>query len=237
MHSKLLSIFAGLSVLSLAQARPGSALASRDTPNSLWCGYVKNAAVKQVSAVWTVPDVSLPSPNSHGDYEIFQWVGIDGASPSSCGNVLLQGGTSQVFNNGRYVTDFWYEFYNPNQTPSLHVAYPPLKIGDQVRVTVTATSANDGNIFFENLTTGVSDTQYVHSDMPLCFEHVEWVAEAPTQRLPNFATFDFTQVSAVTGDGTSINAAGSELWYLNGAAAKCSASMGNGGSSIRVFQQ
>ena len=94
--SKLLSIFAGLSVLSLAQARPGSALASRDTPNSLWCGYVKNAAVKQVSAVWTVPDVSLPSPNSQGDYEIFQWVGIDGASPSSCGNVLLQGGPSQV---------------------------------------------------------------------------------------------------------------------------------------------
>ncbi|ATY59370.1 Concanavalin A-like lectin glucanase [Cordyceps militaris] len=249
MQAKLLSVFATLSLYTLVQARPGSTVASSKddvsvtsgapgatVSNALWCGFVEKTAVQTVSAVWTVPNVALPDPNSQGDYEIFQWVGIDGASPSSCNNVLLQGGTSQVFYQGKLTTDFWYEFYNPSQTPSLHVAYPPLSVGDQVRVTVTATSAYAGTILFENLTTGVSDTQKVKSSQPLCFQHVEWITEAPTKLLPNFDAFDFSEVSAVKKDGSSINAAGSDLWYLNTSAATCSAYLSDGGSTITFPQ-
>ncbi|KAJ4163196.1 hypothetical protein LMH87_004939 [Akanthomyces muscarius] len=197
---------------------------------------VVKAAVSSVSAVWIVPNVSLPDSGSQGDYEIFQWVGIDGAAPSKCNDVLLQGGTSQKFYQGQYTTDFWYEFYNPQQTPSLHVTYPPLRIGDQVRVTVTATSAYAGTISFENLTQNISDTQNVTSAVPLCFEHVEWISEAPTKQLPSFEAFDFSEVSAVRDDGSSINGDGSEEWYLNSPAAKCHASLQDGGSTISFSQ-
>lgn len=109
MHFKSLSALATLSFLSLAETHPGSALISAlydasisgtsGTPggisNDLWCGFVQKAAVRSVSAVWVVPNISLPDPGSQGDYEIFQWVGIDGAAPSKCKDVLLQGGTSQ----------------------------------------------------------------------------------------------------------------------------------------------
>lgn len=101
MHAKIAPKLAAIILASLTLARPSptQTLAERDNvPNTVWCGPVLAAAATKVQAEWTIPTVSVPDSdyNSVPDLEFYQWVGIDGVGGSSCGNALLQGGTSQV---------------------------------------------------------------------------------------------------------------------------------------------
>lgn len=124
MLSKLVSGLAALSLASLALSRPNSGYAIEGrsleersleeraaVSSTIWCGPVLAAAARQVSAEWTIPRVTLPSPNVGQTAPMFyQWVGMDGVRASSCGSALLQAGTSQVVRISSFVflsSSFW----------------------------------------------------------------------------------------------------------------------------------
>ncbi|KAJ6783838.1 hypothetical protein PWT90_09111 [Aphanocladium album] len=242
MHIKLVSSLAALSLASLAQTLPDTTKALRERANvysTVWCGPVLAKAATKVQAEWTIPTVSLPNPRDSPvpDLEFYQWVGIDGVGGSDCGNALLQGGTSQVWNSetGAFTYDVWYEFWTPENTPSWHQKQPQVGPGDTVRVTVTADpSGRKGTVLIENLTRRTQATYYPEAvgDYALCYQHVEWVNEAPSQLLPSFPDFSFTSLSAWDANGNRFSAAGSDLWYLNGSGAQCSSTLSRDGSSV-----
>lgn len=63
----------------------------RDYNSNNWCGMVKNYAASTVEATWANPSAS--AVQAGGEYEAYQWVGIDGAS-ANCQRIL-QAGTGQ----------------------------------------------------------------------------------------------------------------------------------------------
>ncbi|EGX92111.1 Concanavalin A-like lectin/glucanase [Cordyceps militaris CM01] len=246
MLSKLVSGLAALSLASLALSRPNSGYAIEGrsleersleeraaVSSTIWCGPVLAAAARQVSAEWTIPRVTLPSPNVGQTAPMFyQWVGMDGVRASSCGSALLQAGTSQVWNGRAFVYDVWLEFYTPANTSSWHFTYPVVRPGDNVRTTVTAGSDSlSGTVLIENLTNRQSNTWNLRAtgNYPLCFQNVEWINEAPTGKLPGFPNFSFNSLSYTDWNGRVSTATGANLWYINTSSAQCSATLSSDG--------
>ncbi|OAA56816.1 Concanavalin A-like lectin/glucanase [Cordyceps fumosorosea ARSEF 2679] len=212
MFTKLVSGLAALS--SVAQALPNptapSSLEARTQVSSnVWCGPVLAASAKQASAEWVVPQVSMPSSSNGDDIEFYQWVGIDGYHAGSCPNALLQVGTAERYINNDWVYTVWLEYYTPDNTSSWHFNDPAVKAGDS----------------------SASWPLQATGDYPLCYEHVEWVNEAPTKNLPTFPAMTFTSLSYTDWNGNTYNAAGSDLQYLNQQYAVCSSTLSSDGST------
>ncbi|GJN69633.1 peptidase a4 family domain-containing protein [Purpureocillium lilacinum] len=205
-----------------AAAHARSVLVPRDGENSQtrqskrgdvlmnnWCGPVKQVnQVTSVEASWAVPSVSRQQGTTDDNW-FYHWVGIDGVG--NC-NVLLQAGTGSTIYNGFTDTYAWYEFYPGNMTYAREVPVAP---GDNVYVSVVATSTTTGTIYIENLTSRRSHTYYLQSDFgALCLQHAEWIAEAPGMPLPNFSTFSMTGAKGATAGGQTFDMQGSDMDYM-----------------------
>lgn len=80
-----------------------------------------------------------------------------------------------------------------------------MSAGDQIRMTITATSSTSGAATLENLTTGKSASKTMSAPgSPLCLKDADWIVEDFGQKnLANFGTVDFTAASATSSAGDS----------------------------------
>lgn len=156
---------ASAETLSRFQSRPLNKSVSKRAVDSNWGGIIQEGkGWKHVTGTVTVPDVS----GQNADAGAAGWVGIDGAR---CQSGLLQTGFA-VFGDGHI--EAWYEWFpQPSYTYNLAV-----NAGDQLRLSVYATSKSSGNSTIENLTTGKSAShQFRNIPDPLCFTDAEWIVE------------------------------------------------------------
>lgn len=178
-----------------------------------WAGTLADGtAVTKVAGVITIPKYS----GGVKKQAISAWVGIDGGPNCPDPNGIWQAGFD--FHANGYIKP-WYEWY-PRYTSTLTgFAVSP---GDQVRVTIEATSATAGSTTFENLTTGKSATAQSTAPKPtngLCETSADWIIEDYSDgggnEVPtfNFGTISITNTSAVV-NGKTVNASGNTPIYL-----------------------
>ena len=104
-----------------------------------------------------------------GKKAVSVWVGIDG---STCNSAIIQTGVN-VFGDG--TLEAWTEWY-----PADVMSYTnPITVsaGDEIRVSVKATSTTSGTTTMENLTTGKTATQDYTGQATLCQSNAEWIVE------------------------------------------------------------
>ena len=169
-----------------------------------WAGSVtQGTGATHVSGIITIPHYS----GGKQDESISAWVGIDGAMGCDDPHGIWQAGFDFGANGD---ISPWYEWYPRDSTYFKGFAVSP---GDQIRVSVVASSLTAGNVLFENLTTGKSFNG--HSTAPktksgICEVTADWIIEdyvSDGQVVPtfNFGTISITNTSA-TIDGNTINA-------------------------------
>lgn len=81
----------------------------------------------------------------------------------------------------------------------------PVQAGDEIRMSVTATSRNSGSSTLENLTTGKKvTTPYSNMRESLCLTDAEWIIEfgGGAREFADFGEWDITQAQA-TGPRTT----------------------------------
>ncbi|KAH7245211.1 peptidase A4 family-domain-containing protein [Fusarium tricinctum] len=169
---------------------------ANDQYSGNWAGAVKiGTGYNKVQGTITVPSVSGDDGSAAS-----AWVGIDG---DTCQTAILQTGIS-FYADGTF--DAWYEWipdyaYNFNNFG--------VNVGDEIRMTVDATSKTKGVATLENLTTNqkVSHT-FTNTPSTLCETNAEWIVEAFQEggsqvNLANFGTVTFTDASVSGTRGTS----------------------------------
>ncbi|KAL2155743.1 hypothetical protein VTH82DRAFT_485 [Thermothelomyces myriococcoides] len=160
-----------------------------------WAGAVQiGTGFTSVYGTITVPSVYDSNPNAAAS----AWVGIDG---DTCQRAILQTGVS-FYGDGSY--DAWYEWI-PDYAYSF--ANFGLSAGDQIRMSVEATSATTGVATLENLSTGqkVSHT-FTNTPSTLCETNAEWIVEdfqegSSLVPFADFGTVTFTDAYAVGSSG------------------------------------
>ncbi|RFU28815.1 hypothetical protein B7463_g7520, partial [Scytalidium lignicola] len=174
------------------------------TVQSNWGGaIIESSGFSTVSAVANVPRGSGGS-NAAGT----AWVGIDGAN---CQTAILQTGFDW-YGDGTY--DAWYEWY-----PEFSSDFTGIDIseGDQIQMSVTATSKTSGSATLENLSTGQKVTQNFNhvTAGSLCLTDAEFIIEdfeecnssgtscQPVTFSPFSPAIKFTQATA-TANGRNI---------------------------------
>ncbi|KIM93710.1 hypothetical protein OIDMADRAFT_137445 [Oidiodendron maius Zn] len=173
-----------------------------------WSGAVLvSTGYTSVTGIITAPSVS-GSSGSAGS----AWVGIDG---DTCDTAILQTGIDW-YADGTY--DAWYEWY-----PSYADDFSGISIseGDEIQMTVTATSTTSGSAVIENLTTGeiVSQDFSDVTDGSLCEYNAEWIIEdfeecdgnsCSLVPFADFGTVEFTSCSAIQ-DGSTVGVSGATI--------------------------
>ncbi|KAK2612269.1 hypothetical protein QQS21_001695 [Conoideocrella luteorostrata] len=171
--------------------------------SSNWAGAVQiGNGYNYVEGTITVPQVSGSS-----DSAASAWVGIDG---DTCQTAILQTGVS-FYGDGSF--DAWYEWI-PDYSHSF--TNFDFSVGDQIKMTVDATSKTTGVASLENLTTG-QKVSHTFSSTPstLCETNAEWIVEdfesgGSLVPFANFGTVTFTNAVAKGSSGT-ISPAGSTI--------------------------
>lgn len=125
--------------------------------------------------------------------------------------------------NGDGTLGAWTEWY---PLPSKYYDDPLyFNAGDNVRMTVTATSATSGNTTVTNLRTGQTvSQQYYNTGYPLCGSTAEWIVEdygssdgSGPVPFADFGSVTFRNTYA-SGNNGNYNAAGANIvnLYING---------------------
>lgn len=104
----------------------------------------------------------------------------------------------------------WYEWFPRHSTYFKGFAVSP---GDQIRISIVASSLTAGTVLFENLTTGKNfqgQSTAPKTKSGICEVTADWIIEdyvSDGQAVPtfNFGTISITNTSAII-DGTTINA-------------------------------
>ncbi|KAI9744321.1 MAG: hypothetical protein M1818_002473 [Claussenomyces sp. TS43310] len=171
----------------------------RNTTNaeydSNWAGAVQNGNG------WTTVQGTITVPQTSGSdgSAASAWVGIDG---DSCQSAILQTGVS-FYADGTF--DAWYEWI-PDGSYSFDNF--DLSVGDQIAMSVDASSTTSGTATLENLTSGQKVTHsFSNPPSTLCETNAEWIVEDFEENgslvpLANFGTVTFTDASATGSDGT-----------------------------------
>jgi hypothetical protein len=143
---------------------------------------------------------TVPTPTG-SDGAASAWVGIDG---DTCGTAILQTGVDFTISGGEVSYDAWYEWY-----PDFAYDFSGISIsaGDEIKVTVTASSTTAGKAVIENLSSGETVSKSLTSSSALCEENAEWIVEdfEEGSSLVAFADFGkvaFTNAVATTSSGT-----------------------------------
>ncbi|KAI1198409.1 peptidase A4 family-domain-containing protein [Nemania serpens] len=176
--------------------------------SSNWAGAVLSSS-GYTSVVGTIV---VPKPISSGrSASASAWVGIDG---DTCGTAILQTGLDfSVSSSGAVSYDAWYEWY-----PDYAYDFTgfSVKAGDNIKITVTASSKGAGVATLQNLTTGKSVSHSFSSESNrLCQYDAEWIVEDYESggALVTFANFDsvtFTGASAVKS-GSTVGVTGASI--------------------------
>ncbi|KAK1962867.1 peptidase A4 family protein [Colletotrichum sublineola] len=171
--------------------------------SSNWAGAVKiGNGYNHVTGTITVPDV-----NGVQGAAASAWVGIDG---DTCQSAILQTGVS-FYSDGTF--DAWYEWI-PDYAYSFNNF--DVSVGDQIKMTVDASSKKKGVATLENLTTGQKVTHsFTSTPSTLCETNAEWIVEAFQEggsqvTLADFGTVKFTGATA-SGSGGSTTPAGADI--------------------------
>ncbi|GAP88138.1 putative acid proteinase protein [Rosellinia necatrix] len=173
-----------------------------------WAGAVLSSS-GYTSVVGTI---TVPTPKGTGrSASASAWVGIDG---DTCGTAILQTGLDfSVSASGAVSYDAWYEWY-----PDYAYDFTGFSVkgGDQVKITVTASSKSAGVATLQNLSTGKSVSHSFSSESnQLCEYDAEWIVEDYESggSLVPFADFDavtFTGAAAVKS-GATVGVAGATI--------------------------
>ncbi|KAI1363269.1 peptidase A4 family-domain-containing protein [Xylaria arbuscula] len=176
--------------------------------SSNWAGAVLSSS--GFSSV--VGTITVPTPKSTGkSASASAWVGIDG---DSCQTAILQTGLDFSITSGGSVSyDAWYEWY-----PDYAYDFSGFSVkgGDEIKITVTASSKAAGVATLENLTTGTSVSHSFSNERnQLCEYDAEWIVEDYESggALVTFANFDsvtFTGAAAVKS-GSSVGVTGASI--------------------------
>ncbi|POR39506.1 Aspergillopepsin-2 [Tolypocladium paradoxum] len=183
----------------VARSRKSSGFNKKDTAypeySNNWAGAVQiGNGFTKVEGTITVPQVSGDSNAAAS-----AWVGIDG---DTCSTAILQTGVS-FYGDGSF--DAWYEWI-----PDYSHSFTDFQfgVGDQIKMSVDASSKTSGVAVLENLRTGqkVSHT-FTNPPSTLCETNAEWIVEdfqMGGQLVPfaNFGSVTFTDASASGSSGT-----------------------------------
>lgn len=139
----------------LEQLRLATANESHVTYSSNWAGAVLvGSGYKSVTGTITVPTPKEPSSGSSStQYAATAWVGIDG---DTCTTAILQTGVDFYVQGTTVSFDAWYEWYPDYSYDFTGIT---VKAGDQIKMTVTATSNSAGSAVIQNLSTGKTVTK------------------------------------------------------------------------------
>ncbi|KAF7976446.1 hypothetical protein HWV62_6685 [Athelia sp. TMB] len=170
-----------------------------------WAGAVfdsyPSGTFTAVTGTFTVPTPSGSSGAASA------WVGIDG---DTCESAILQTGVDFTVTDGFVSYDAWYEWY-----PDYAYDFSGIDIsaGDQITLTVTASSEYTGTAVIENKSSGQTVTKHIVSLSSLCEENAEWIVEdfeegSSLVPFADFGTVEFTGASATTTAGKSIGPVG-----------------------------
>lgn len=204
--SLVLGVLAG-HALAAPAAKSASRLHSRHDVEANWGGAIlEGKGWNYVTGVLTVPNISGQSADTSASI----WVGIDG---NKCQSAILQTGVT-VYGDGTVET--WTEWWKHDE-----VDYPTsisVAAGDQLRMTVHATSKTSGTTTIENLTQGGTQTKKFSSETPypLCETDAEWIIEdylhngSPVDFV-DFGSFSFTDAYAQNGDGNNYSPQGATI--------------------------
>lgn len=185
--------------------------------NERWAGAVLSGSnfVSVTGNVVVGPATAPPAARSGVEYATTTWVGIDGTGCST--QALLQTGVDSYVSNGVTRYEGWYEWY---PKPSIPFQNFPVKLRDEIRISVTATSPTSGWAALENLTTGKSVNHTFTNEARLCYQSAEWVVEdfysigASENKFANFTTVTFTNSSATLKDGTKKDTTGAQIFGI-----------------------
>ncbi|KAI0150139.1 peptidase A4 family-domain-containing protein [Hypoxylon sp. NC0597] len=175
--------------------------------SSNWAGAVLiGSGYRTVTGTFVVPTPKTPSGGSSSTtYSASAWVGIDG---DTCQTAILQTGVDFTVRGSTVSFDAWYEWY-PQYGRAYDFSGIPIKAGDTITVTVTASSTSAGTATIENVTTGktVSHSFSGESDA-LCETNAEWIVEDYSSggslvSFADFGTVQFTGASVNGGTGVS----------------------------------
>ncbi|KAI1268833.1 peptidase A4 family-domain-containing protein [Xylariaceae sp. FL1019] len=174
-----------------------------------WAGAVlSSSGYTKVVGTFTVP---TPKAVNGKAGSASAWVGIDG---DTCGTAILQTGLDfNVAANGKVTYDAWYEWYPDYAYDFSGITFTA---GDQVTVTVVASSKSAGTATIKNLNTGKSVSHSFSSETnKLCEYDAEWIVEdyesgGSLVSLANFGTVTFTGASA-TKSGTTVGVTGADI--------------------------
>ncbi|KAL3964760.1 hypothetical protein ACCO45_001764 [Purpureocillium lilacinum] len=194
------------------------------TYSSNWAGAVQiGKGFNKVVGTITVPEVS-----GDADAAASAWVGIDG---DTCQTAILQTGVS-FYGDGSF--DAWYEWI-PDYSHSF--ANFGISAGDQIRMTVDASSKTTGVAILENLTTGkkVSHT-FTSTPSTLCETNAEWIVEdfesgGSLVPFANFGTVTFTDASASGSSGT-VTPSGAQIFDIRDSSGQVLTNCGTSGSDL-----
>ncbi|KKK11916.1 hypothetical protein P175DRAFT_0504939 [Aspergillus ochraceoroseus IBT 24754] len=181
--------------------------------SSNWAGAVLiGTGYTAVTGEFTVPTPSVPSGGSSStQYCASAWVGIDG---DTCETAILQTGVDFCVQGSSVSFDAWYEWY-----PDYAYDFSGITIsaGDQIKVTVDATSKTAGKAVVENVTTGKSVTHTFTGgvDGDLCEYNAEWIVEDFEENdslvpFADFGTVTFSSAEA-TSKGSTVGPSGATI--------------------------
>jgi hypothetical protein len=180
-----------------------------------WAGATLiGSGFTSVTGTVTVPVPKTPSyADDDTQYIASAWVGIDG---DTCESAILQTGIDFNIQGGEPSYDAWFEWY-PAVSYQFRGFY--ISAGDEVRMTVEASSKTAGKATIENLSTGqtVSHPFYAQS-ASLCGTNAEWIVEDASNGyglvpFANFGTVKFTDAVAVS-NGEEVDTSGAQSKYL-----------------------
>ncbi|KAI1371865.1 peptidase A4 family-domain-containing protein [Hypoxylon crocopeplum] len=178
--------------------------------SSNWAGAVLiGSGYKSVTGTIVVPTPKAPSGGSSSrQYSASAWVGIDG---DTCDTAILQTGVDFTVQGSSVSFDACVSA--DLSLISLSRAYDfsgiPIKAGDTITMTVTATSTSAGTAVIENVTTGKTVTHSFSGESDaLCQTNAEWIVEdfssgGSLVAFANFGTVQFTGASVNGGTGVS----------------------------------
>jgi hypothetical protein len=108
------------------------------------------------------------------------------------------------FEPGLTYCSAWYEWYPDYAYDFSGISF---HVGDEVKLTVTASSTKKGKAVIENITTGKTVSKSISSSSALCEENAEWIVEdyeegSSLVPFADFGTVEFTKAEATTSSGT-----------------------------------
>jgi len=190
--------------------------------DSNWAGGVLvGSGYTEVTGTITVPTPKEPSGgSSRTEYSASAWVGIDG---DTCQSAILQTGVDFYVEGSQVSYDAWYEWF-----PDYAYYYDGITIsaGNQIKMTVVASSTTSGTATIENLSTGQTVSHSFTnegSEGKLCETNAEWIIEdfaeisssGQESLVPfaNFGTVSFTNAYAIQ-NGAQVTPAGATIFDI-----------------------